>query len=254
MGLGARVVGVSQYCEWPAEVKTRPRVGTYLKPDLEAITRLRPDLVFLERASTDTASRLTAVGIRVVAVPHGSLAETLDGIRVMARAAGEPARGEELVARIQSGLEGVRAAAARQARVRVLVVVDRRPGLLADIIAVGPGGYLNELIDTAGGVNVLATQGVPPYPRISLETILRDDPDVIVDLSDAHETDAAHLAARAADKQLWAHETGLRAVRQGHMTLAETSEFVVPGPRSVEAARQMYRWFHGSDPVKEPGK
>jgi iron complex transport system substrate-binding protein len=250
MGLGQRVVGVSQYCEWPAEVKTLPKVGTYLKPDLEAITRLRPDLVFLERASTDTSSRLTAVGMHVVAVPHGSLAETLEGIRVMARAAGEPARGEELIARIQSALAAVRDAAARLPKVRVVVVVDRRPGLLADIVAVGPGGYLNELITMAGGVNVLATPGVPPYPRISLETILRDDPDVIVDLSDAHETDAAHLAARVADRQLWARETGLRAVRQGHVTLAETSEFVVPGPRSVDAARKMFLWFHG----RESGK
>jgi iron complex transport system substrate-binding protein len=219
-------------------------VGDYLHPNEEAITRLRPDLVFLERASSEVKGRLEAVGIRTVEVPHGSLAETFVGINVMAQAAGEPARGLALVDQIKQGLAAVRADAAKSARVSVLVVVDRRAGMLADMVAVGPGGYLNELIETAGGRNVLAEPGVPPYPRISLETILRDDPSVIIDLTDAHEIDAAHVNARVADKALWAHETGLQAVRTGHVAIADTSEFVVPGPRSVAAARQMFNYLH----------
>jgi iron complex transport system substrate-binding protein len=246
MGLGPRVVGVSQYCEWPAQVKSLPRVGSYMRPDVEAITRLRPDLVYLERASNDVPGRLGAVGIRFVSVPHGELKDTYDGINVIAAAAGAPDLGAALVKRIQAGLREVAARAASLPKVRVVVVVDRRPGLLADIVAVGPGNYLNELIETAGGTNVLATAGVPPYPRISLETILRDDPDVIIDLSDAHDADAAHIAARADDKLLWGRETGLKAVRTGHVAIADTTEFVVPGPRSVAAAQQFFTYLHGS--------
>ncbi len=250
MGFGPRVVGVSAYSEWPEQVKSLPKVGSYVQPDLEAIVRLRPDVVFLEQSSNGQAERLKAVGLRTISVPHDSLEQTFDGIKVLAEGAGDAARGEALVAKIKAGLAEVAAAAAKSPKVRVVVVVDRRPGLLADIVAVGPGGYLNELITIAGGVNVLATPGVPPYPRISIETILRDDPDVIIDLSDAHETDAAHRAARVTDKALWARETGLRAVREGHVAIATSSEFVVPGPRSVAAAQQFYAYLHGGSAAR----
>ena len=62
--------------------------------------------------------------------------------------------------------------------------------MLADLIAVGPGSYINDLIEIAGGSNVLAIAGQPEYPPISMETVLRLDPDVIVDTVDMGETDA----------------------------------------------------------------
>ena len=254
LDLGSRVVGVSQYCEWPAEVKTLPRVGTYVQPNTEAITRLRPDLVLLERASNEVAGRLNAVHIRFVEVPHGTLAQTFAGIGVIAQAAGVPERGAALSARLQAGLAQVRAAAAKGPRVRVLMIVDRRPGLLSDLIAVGPGNYENELLEAAGGSNVLARPGIMSYPRISLETVLREDPEVIIDLTDAHDTDAQHIAARAADRLLWMHEQGLRSARSGRIFVADSTVFIVPGPRMVEAAQRLFELLHGAGNEGSPAR
>ena len=244
LALGPEVVGVSQYCEWPAAVKSLPKVGTYAQPSVEAILRLHPDLVLLEQASTEVANRLQAVGVRFVDVPHGSLAETFAGIEVIARAAGVPERGAALVLKMRGQLHTIAVRSEGRPKVRVLVVVDRRQGMLADLYAVGPGSYLNELIETAGGVNVLARPGVPPWPKISLETVLREDPDVIVDLSDAHDTDAPHSAARATDTSMWERETGLKAARSKHIYLADSPVFVVPGPRSIDAAEKMFEYLH----------
>jgi iron complex transport system substrate-binding protein len=244
LGLGQRVVGVSQYCEWPAEVKQLPKVGTYIQPNIEAIVRLRPDLVLLERASNEVANRLQSFGIRYAEVPHGSLAETFAGMNVIARAAGAPERGTVLVSRLQAGLEAIRQRAATLPKVRVIMIVDRRPGTLEDLIAVGPGNYENELIEAAGGENVLAHAGLMSYPRIALETVLRENPEVIVDLTDAHDTDAQHIAARASDKALWMQQTALQAARFNRIFLADSTVFVVPGPRMVEAAQRLFDAFH----------
>ena len=72
--------------------------------------------------------------------------------------------------------------------------------MLADLIAIGPGSYINELIEIAGGTNVLAIAGQPEYPRISMETVLRLDPDVIVDTVDMGDTDAERRAASAGQR------------------------------------------------------
>ena len=85
---------------------------------------------------------------------------------------------------------------------RVLFIIGRRPGMLADLVAVGPGSYINELIEIAGGTNVLAIAGQPEYPRISMETVLRLDPDVIVDTVDMGETDAERRARQPVNERL----------------------------------------------------
>ena len=244
LGLGSHVVGVSQYCEWPPEVKALPRVGSYVQPNVEAIVRLRPDLVLLERASNQVPERLKSFGIASAEVPHGTLADTFAAVRAIAQAAGVPERGDALVTRMQAGIDAVRAKAARGAKVRVLMIVDRQPGQLTGLIAAGPDNYESELLAAAGGVNVLASTGGMRYPRISLETVLRADPDVIVDLTDAHDTDAAHIAARQVDLLLWEHEQGLKAARTHRIYIADSTVFVVPGPRVVEAAERLYQALH----------
>ena len=75
-----------------------------------------------------------------------------------------------------------------------------QPGPLADLVAVGPGSYINELIEIAGGTNVLAIAGQPEYPRISMETVLRLDPDVIVDTVDMGDTEAERRPAAAGQR------------------------------------------------------
>ncbi len=245
LGLGPRVVGVSKYCEWPPEVKALPKVGSYIQPNVEAIVRLRPDLVLLEQASNDVPGRLAAFGIRSAEVPHGTLTETYDGVRTIAQAAGVPERGRELVAKMQAGLAAVQARASKGHKVRVLMIADRTPGTLSGLIAVGPGNYENEVLAIAGGENVLtALPGGISYPRISLETVLRDDPEVIVDLTDAHDADAAHIAARQADLELWGRERGLQAVRNHRVFIADSTAFLVPGPRVPEAAERLFEALH----------
>ncbi len=245
LGLGSRVVGVSVYCEYPPEVKALPKVGTYMKPDLEAIARLRPDLVVLQRHEGPVQGRLQALGIRYVEMPYGMLADVYQGISLVAQAAGIAARGIELDGRIRAKLGEVKARADRAAKVNVLVVADRRAGTLEDLIAVGPNNYVNEMIEIAGGVNVLHEAKLPMYPRISLETVLRAEPEVIVDLTDSHDTDAAHERVRTVDKELWGREQELAAVKAGRVIVGTSVVLLVPGPRTPEAAEMFYQYFHG---------
>jgi iron complex transport system substrate-binding protein len=236
LGLGDRVVGVSQYCRFPPEVQNLPKVGTFLQPDAERIVALRPDLVVVHSVAGDLANRLSTMHVRVATVDVGTMASLFEAMRHIADAVGVPARGEALVADIQLKLDHVAHAAVAGPRPSVLFIIGRRPGTLADLVAAGPHTYLDALIAIAGGRNVLAADRLPEYPHISMESVLRLDPDVVVDTVDMGDTAAERLARQAVNERLWAAYGGLRAVKSRRLYADTTDALVVPGPRVVDAA------------------
>jgi len=236
LGLGVRVVGVSTYCRFPPEVEKLPKVGSFLKPDPELIAGLRPDLVVVHEVGNGLDRRLGALRIPFIIVERGSLASAFSSMRRIAAAAGVPERADTLIGDVQRRLDAIRRPAATAPKRRVLFIIGRRPGQLTDLIAIGPGSYINELIDIAGGTNVMAIAGQPEYPRISMETVLRLNPDVIVDTVDMGDTDAERRARQPVNERLWSGYGMLRAVRTRQVHAATTDALVVPGPRVVEAA------------------
>jgi len=246
LGLGDEVVGVSRFCDFPAAVQKLPRVGTYLAPDAEAIARLTPDLVVLQRISGELTNRLQALHIAFIEVPHGTLNDVYTGIALIAKAAGVPERANLLIDRMKHDLAAIHAKAKGLPSPHVLVIINRRPGMLADLTAVGPDSYLQELLEIAGGTNVLAKPDLPLYPRISLETVLRDDPDVILDLSGQQESEAERQAASSQVLALWRQDPQLSAVRNGRVIVGTSNALLVPGPRAPEAARLLFDYLHGS--------
>jgi len=236
LGLGDRVVGVSTFCRFPAEVVKLPKVGTFLKPEAELIARLRPDLVVVHEVSNGIDRRLASLRLPFVVVDSGTLASVFTSIRQIGSAAGVGNRAAMLVADIQRRLASVRGAAGSAPRPRVLFIIGRRPGTLTDLVAVGPGSYINDLIEIAGGANVLAIAGQPEYPRISMETVLRLDPDVIVDTVDMGETEAERVQRQPVNERLWQAYGSLTAVKTRRLHAVTTDALVIPGPRVVEAA------------------
>jgi iron complex transport system substrate-binding protein len=234
LGAGDRVVGVSNYCRYPQAVLSLPKVGTYVKPDPEKIALLRPDLVILERSATTLADRLAALGIPYAEVELGSLDDVYSMVVDIGRAVGSSDKATSLNHDIQSRLAAIQAETQGKSHPTVLVVVGRTPGELTNLVAVGFGSYLAELLEFAGGSNAL-TETAVPYPRISLETVVRLNPDVILDASMMNEAGASTVGLEERLRHPWLTHRELGAVRKG-MVFGLTSEcLVTPGPRVVEA-------------------
>lgn len=245
LGLGNRVVGVSRSCRFPPEVLRLPKVGTFLKPSPELIAGLKPDLVIVHPVAGDVTRQLQALHLRAVVVDEGGMAGVFESIRQIAGATGVGPRGDALVADLRARLDDVRRRSASQPPRRVLFIVGRRPGTLADLVAVGPNTYLNELIEIGGGHNVLATDKMPEYPHISMETVLRLDPDVIIDTVDMGDTREERAAREVTNGRLWLAYGQLTAVKRQHVYAATTDALVVPGPRIVEAAEWIAALIRG---------
>jgi iron complex transport system substrate-binding protein len=244
LGLDDSVVGVSTYCRYPAAAMALPKIGTFLKPNTEAIARLRPDLAIVSGGINDVSRQLSMLGIRSITV---SAARTLDDvysmIRELGRAAGVESRAETLVSNIHARLDRLRTDSRTRPERRVLVVVGRSPGSLSDLVAVSRGSFLSDLVTVAGGVNVLTDPTLPAYPRIAMETVIRLDPDLIVDAGDMGETTAEHVRRQPITEGLWRQQTAVRAARSGDVHAVTSDAFVVPGPRIVEAAETLAGWL-----------
>jgi len=243
LDLGDHVIGVSNFCRFPAAVATLPRIGTFLKPDPELIARLQPDIVFVHTGPNAAASQLASLGIKTTSVETGSLSAVFSTIRAIGAAANVRDRADQLVTEIDTRLERVKTAVSRHPPRKILIIVGRRTGTLTDIVAVGRGSYLSDIAAFAGGVNVLDT--ATQYPRISMETIIALAPDVLIDVGEMGESPADSERRRAITASLWARQRLVKAVRDGAVHVTTDDAFVVPGPRVIDIAELMASWFHG---------
>jgi iron complex transport system substrate-binding protein len=184
-----------------------------------------------------------AVKIPFATVDRGGLASVFSSIRVIGEAAAVPDRADALVAELRERLDRVRAAVAGRRPQRVLLIVGRRPGTLTDLVAVGRTSYMSELVTIAGGVNVLSQPGLPEYPRISMETVIRLEPDVIIDAGDMGDTAEQRRSRQVLTEGLWRRQQIGTSPPRVHAVISDA--FVIPGPRVVEVAETMAQWLHG---------
>ncbi len=243
LGLGDRVVGVTNYCHYPPEVVKKPKIGTFTAPNLEAIAALRPDLVIIQTNPIQLGSKLGALRLKVLEINQDSLAQLIDSIGKIAAETGAKSRGVELAAKMRAGLDEIGAKLKHSPRTRTMFLIGRSPNALDGMVAAGGATYLNELIQLAGGENIFKI-AVAAYPQISLEEVLSRNPAVIIDMGDMAETVGVTAQHKGGVVRLWSRYQTIEAVRKGRVFAVASDIFVVPGPRIVEAVREFARMLH----------
>jgi len=237
MGLGDRVVGVTIYCKYPEAAIKLPKIGTLLKPDVEAIVALRPDLVVVSDQRSHLAEDLARLHIPSVEMRGQNLDAIYEGARAVGKATGTEASAGRFIETMQSQLRTVEQQSAGKPKPTVAFIVGHTAGRLEGMVAGSGSSYFSDLLKYAGGANIFADV-TTPYPKISLEEILSRDPDVILELSGDTRPKQEQVQG------LWQAKRSLKAVRAGRVYALESSPFLVPGPRAVEAAKQVFELLH----------
>jgi iron complex transport system substrate-binding protein len=248
LGAGDQVVGVTTYCNYPEAAKAKPKIGGFTTPNVEAILALRPDQVVMTKTRPDVAQKLRQTGIDVLEVQPDTLSGIYESIQSISRKIGVPARGQTLIQSIREELQEAAAKTGTGAKPRVLFIVGRTPGTVLDLSVAGRGTYLNELIGLAGGENVFADASVP-YPQVSLEEVIRRNPDVIIDMG---HSEMLTEAQKESVKQLWKKYAFLAAVKNNNVFPISADYFVTPGPRVVQAVRDIRKMLDMSGANASP--
>src|SRR5437867_2336944 len=228
LGAGDRVVGVDDFSDEPAAATTKEKVGG-VKVNLEKVVSLRPDLVVSVKISDGTLEKLAAQSLTVLVVDPIGLADVAKTATLLGRAVGGD--GEGLASSIQKDLDEVRAKVATAKKKRVFHEIDASDPTKP--FTVGPGSFVHDLIELAGGINVAASTS-SPYPQISAEEIIRADPEVIVLADAAYGVSIEQVSARAG----WGSIT---AVKTRRIVPVDPNLVSRPGPRVAEAAKLYLR-------------
>lgn len=220
IGLGPRIIGVSDFDTAPPEVASRKRLGGLLNPDLEQLTALQPDLILLHASANQVEEHARRLDLRAERFPSDTLADVEATYRRLGALTGQSDAAAQGLKRLQDGL----GPAAPPRGVKVLLVVGRNPGTLENMTGVGPNTFLDELLTRAGATNVLR-DAPTPWPQVDKEALLAADPDLILELSPKATPDPADPLAP------WRQLGALKAVQQDRVRLLSGDHLLIPGPR-----------------------
>jgi len=182
LGLGNRIVGVTSFCDYPAEAKGKPKVGGMSNPSLEAVISLKPDLVVMtiDGNPREFEERLRSLGIKTYVFKACRLRELPKGIRDLGKALGVQEEAETFAREFEAAVkrvgarEGMTGTHTLSAMKRVLFIVWPEP-----LIAAGPGTVIDDAL-TLIGLDNIASDSRVSYPKYSIEEIIRRAPEVIV--------------------------------------------------------------------------
>ena len=240
MGAGDRLIGVSNYDRFPAAVDRLPRVGGLLDPNVERLLSLKPDLVVVYDTQADLKQQLARAGIPIFPYTHKGLADITQTMRALGQRLGVGAAADAAAMRIERQLNDIKARVADRPRPRTLLVFGREPGVLSQVNASGGYGFLHDLLELAGGSDVLGDMNRQSV-QMSAEMILARAPDVIIELRYG---DSLKRDSLEAERRVWNVLPAVPAVKSNRVYLLGGDEFVVPGPRIVIAAEQFARSLH----------
>ena len=237
IGAESRLVGVSTYDRYPPDVQKIDRVGGLLDPNVEKILSLRPDLVILYNTQQELKQRLQRANIPFYSYEHRGLADITQTLRAVGARIGGSNTAVALADRMDHDLAAIQQSVAGQPRPKTMLVFGREPGSLRGINASGGIGFLHDMLLVAGGDDVFGDvkrQSVD----VTTEMVLARRPDVIIELryGDRLPTEDTSRIVRE-----WDALGSVPAVRNRRVYVLTGDQFVVPGPRVVDATRQFAR-------------
>jgi iron complex transport system substrate-binding protein len=236
----ARLVGVSNYDRFPPAVEKIDRVGGLIDPNVEKILSLKPDLVIVYNTQQDLKVRLERAKIPFYSYEHRGLPDITQTIRAVGARIGSAAAANRLADTMEADLDAIRRSTAPLPKPRTLLVFGREPGSLRNVNVSGGYGFLHDMLVVAGGADVFGDVKKQSVDA-SNEMILARAPELIIELRYGEAMKAGDIAREV---RAWDVLPSVPAVRDHRVYILSGDEFVVPGPRVVDATRRFVQVLH----------
>jgi cobalamin transport system substrate-binding protein len=234
MGLESRIVGRTKTDVLPPSIVSRPSIGTHMRPNVELVLSLKPDLVIQgagRRQAMIPVNQLRAQGLNVAVFNPATFSELFSVIEKLGRITGESGAAMRLTDDLKKRLADVKKKLTGASYVPKVFFEVRYPNLLA----AGAQSIVNDVIEKAGGINCIALD--KKLVRINMESLIACNPDFYVVQKGAMNRNPGSPEERP-------HFKVLSAVKNHNVLFVDEQVFSRPGPRSVEAVEQLARTIH----------
>jgi len=237
LGLEDKVVGVTQYCNYPEAAKAKPRVAGYSTPDIEKVVSLEPELVIAESIHEKTAlPTLENVGLTVIVMSASSLDTVLRDITLVGQITGKSKAAAQLVDDLSGRIEAITAKTedlTPEERLRVLYVCWHDP-----IWTLGSETFIDDLIQKAGGANIFADD-FKKSRVVSLEAVVDRNPQVIIVSSMGTMGNLVYNSIKTHPRL-----SAVEATVNGRVYLIDGDLIERPGPRIADGLEQVAKFIH----------
>lgn len=228
-GAGDRLVGVTSYCDYPAETRSITKIGDTQTPNIEAIVALKPQIVFVSTASQLQAFTgvLEQQNISVYILDVKGFDDVPDLLRRLGELFGTSRRSDEAAAELERRVRSIDEKSRGREPVRVFLQISNDP-----LFTIGRESFLTAVLAQAGGVSV-TSDVASAYPKLNKETASALKPDAII-LSDSEDNRAPNDAFKDSP-----------AVKNGRVYRINADIISRPGPRLVDAMEQIAGLLNG---------
>ena len=240
LGVGNKVVGVTDFCSYPKKACTLPSIGGPLNPSTETWLTLKPDLIIIQEDSEIILKNANIFGIPSLIVSVSNLKNILISIQSIADSLEVPKTGRQLTDTIKIKINNYRSQLKELKRRQVLMLLSDTNDPSRDLYAVGRGTFLNELLIIAGGKNILPDT-MAKYPKISKEYIIAKSPEIIIEVGPKSKLSNEEIKVR---KKTWAKYSTLRAVKDDRLYFIGADYILIPGPRLLNILDDFTRTIH----------
>lgn len=238
LGLEDKIVGITNYCNFPEETKNIEKIGETFPLNLEKIVSLKPDLILAYAGQLNEIPRLRELGLNTIVIEPLSLKETLKSIQMVATVGGIPEKGNILVKNLSQRVDQIKTEVSNLENTKKPKVFIG--GIYETIWTPGEGTLFNELISLAGGTNIAA--GFSGWTKISLEFIVKEDPDIIIiPIGAMNPGDELKIKENIYQRPGWSN---LSAVKTQKIFIVNEDLFFRPGPRLVDGLERLYKIFY----------
>ncbi|WP_422484355.1 helical backbone metal receptor [Gudongella sp. DL1XJH-153] len=232
VGAGDKVVGVTSYDDYPEEVLDIEKIGDFNGINLERIIELEPDLVInYGDGVTEENERLLEAGIQIAGFEPESLQEVYDTIIKVGKITGHEDEAKELVEEMTSQEAELAEKIEGLDKKTVFYEIWHEP-----LMAAGPGSFVDELINRAGGENV-AADADGEYPQFDLEQLIERNPQVYITANDLPEKTADSIKERPGYSEI-------DAIKNDRVYLLDGNIMSRPGPRIIDALKLIIEAIH----------
>lgn len=233
LSLDQEIVGVTEFCNYPSAALDKPKVG-YAQPNLESIVALRPELIVAPKSflRVDLLNRLEQLKIPTMLLDAQTVEDILRHIQLLGRMVGRVPESLKVTETIRQQMTVLTARLAGRPRPTLLFVINSDP-----LITVGPGSYIHQLIELAGARNAAESAGTA-YPRLSIEEVLRQNPEFLLFPMGRFE------GIPQAEQDQWRRWTSLEAVKRNQFAQIDSDILNRPGPRVIEALEALITILH----------
>ena len=235
LGLGNRVVGVSNYADYPEEAAQNNKIGSVTDPNVEKIVSLKPDLVLAASVNKlEYVNRLKELGIKVAGFNPTTIEETITVMNKVGELTGEKLLAKEITEKMNKQLNEIEKVVAKKLK------ANKRPDVFYEIwhdplTTAGKGTFIDDLIETAGGRN-LGALAEGSWPQYDMETLLVENPEVYISSqhSDAHTFTKEGLKDRP-------NYSALNAVKNDRIHFIEQNLVTRPSPRIILGLKELVK-------------